>query len=73
MFDMGETLREDVGYHIICSNESEVYCAVGNALLDKMIAYINMFCCCVVDGVLGQEIGSTVVDMEGGGESSALA
>ena len=73
MFDTGETLREDIGYHIVRSDESEVYCAVGNALPDKMISYINMFRCCVVDGVSGQEIGSTVVDMEGGGESSALA
>ena len=43
MFDTGKTLCEDVSHHIVCSDESEVYHAVGNALPDKMIAYINMF------------------------------
>ena len=63
MLDVCKTLREDIGCHIVGPDESEVNRTIGDAFLNEMIPYIDVFSRSMVDRVLGEEISCIIVDV----------
>ena len=63
VLDARKALREDIGRHIVGPDESEVDRAIGDAFSNKMILYIDVFSCSMVDRVSGEEIGRMIVDV----------
>ena len=63
MLDMRERLCEDICHHITRSDKSEVQRFVGDTFPDEMVSNIDMFRSAVVDGVPGEEIRRSIVDI----------
>src|SRR5258708_8149187 len=61
-----QCLGQNICHHIIHSYELEVNSAIGDALPNKMVPDIDMLCCSMIDRVMGEEVGGTIVNVQSG-------
>ena len=66
MLDAHERLGEDICCHVLHTDQLQVNRPISNALPNEVVPHVNVLCHTMIHWVPCEEIGCTIVNVEGG-------